>query len=153
VLGWLVNERDPSGIWVLPTMFLALIAMLFAIVLAIVGLFLESFVVPIMYRHNLTAIAAWKHFLPLLRRYPADFVAYTLVVILLWLVAIVSVMVVVTMTCCIALPLVSLPYIGSVVLLPLSATFRLFSVEFLAQFGPEYFSEPTVEASLVSPAP
>jgi len=152
-LGWAAGGREPGGLWILPALFLGLFATLFGIALAVVGLFLESFIVPIMYRHNLTTTAAWRHFLPLLRRNPFEFFLYVLFVILLWVVAVVSLMIVVTMTCCIALPLVAFPYIGSVVLLPLSATFRLFSVEFLAQFGPEYFNVPPVNAPTAPPAP
>ncbi len=38
------------------------------------------------------------------------------------------------LTCCI----VALPYVGTVILLPLYVTYRLFSVEFLAQFDPGF---------------
>ena len=42
------------------------------------------------------------------------------------------------MTCCIGLLLLIIPYIGAVVLLPVSYTFRALSIEFLAQFGDEF---------------
>jgi len=38
------------------------------------------------------------------------------------------------LTCCI----VVLPYVGTVILLPIWVTYRLFSVEFLAQFDPGF---------------
>jgi hypothetical protein len=38
------------------------------------------------------------------------------------------------LTCCI----VGLPYVGTVILLPLYVTYRIFSLEFLAQFDPEF---------------
>ncbi len=38
------------------------------------------------------------------------------------------------LTCCI----VAFPYVGTVILLPILVTYRLFSVEFLAQFDPGF---------------
>jgi hypothetical protein len=41
-----------------------------------------------------------------------------------------------------------IPYVGTVVTLPIWYTLRAFSLEYLAQFGPEYdlFPEPVAEA-------
>lgn len=41
-------------------------------------------------------------------------------------------------TCCTGLLLVAIPFVGTVILLPIIYTFRAFSIEFLAQFGEEY---------------
>ena len=42
------------------------------------------------------------------------------------------------MTCCIGFLILMIPYIGTVVLLPMYVTFRGLDLEFLAQFGEEY---------------
>jgi hypothetical protein len=41
-------------------------------------------------------------------------------------------------TCCIGLILLMIPFINAVVLLPISYTYRAFSIEFLAQFGRDF---------------
>jgi hypothetical protein len=48
-------------------------------------------------------------------------------------------------TCCIGWLLLVIPYIGTVVTLPVWYTFRAFSLEFLGQFGPEYELFPAPE--------
>jgi hypothetical protein len=53
------------------------------------------------------------------------------------------------LTCCIGFLILAIPYVGSVVLLPVSYLFRALSVEFLEQFGPEYVLFPAT----TSPAP
>ena len=45
-------------------------------------------------------------------------------------------------TCCVLPLLLSVPYLRSVLLLPLSGFFRLYGVEFLEQFGPQYALRP-----------
>jgi hypothetical protein len=54
-------------------------------------------------------------------------------------------------TCCIGFLLLIIPYIGSVVLLPVSYTLRAFSLEYFAQFGDEYqlFPEETPDELVV----
>jgi hypothetical protein len=48
-------------------------------------------------------------------------------------------------TCCIGFLLLIIPYIGSVVLLPVFYTFRAFSIEFLEQYGEEFVLFPKPE--------
>ncbi len=115
---------------------------------AYVKLFLDSFVVPIMYRYDLTATAAWAHFLPWLSANPWAFVAYGLFVLLLAIAVGGVVLAVGLLTCCIGLILVALPYVGTVILLPLLVTYRAFSLEFLGQLHPglRLIPEPAVGA-------
>jgi len=118
-----------------------------AITIAFVAMCVENFVVPIMYRFNLTVLEAWRHFLPWLRRYLAAFVAYWLFVLVLAVVVGMAVVVVGLMTCCLGFLLVWLPYIGTIVLLPVWVTYRSLGPEFLAQLNPELalFSDVTEE--------
>ncbi len=124
---------------------------LLVIIIGIIALFLESFVVPIMYKNRITATQGWGRFLGLLGKYPLHFILFGVLMIGLYIVFAISVVIVGLLTCCIGWILLVIPYIGTVVTLPVWYTFRAFSLEFLAQFGPEYElfppPEPQPEAS------
>jgi len=99
-----------------------------------IALFTESFVVPIMYRYEMTVLDAWRSFLPWLKVRPVHFVVYGLFVLMLATIFAIFFSVFCMMTCCLA----ALPYLGTVLLLPVWVTYRLLSVEFLAQFHPDF---------------
>ncbi|MFC1572651.1 hypothetical protein ACFL6M_03525 [Candidatus Eisenbacteria bacterium] len=107
-------------------------------VIGFIDLLLDSFVVPIMYKDRLGAVEAWKRFLSLFFRHPGHFVLYALMILVLRFLIVLIIFVVGLFTCCIGFLLLAIPYIGSVVMLPISYTFRAFSLEFLGQFGPEF---------------
>jgi hypothetical protein len=52
-------------------------------------------------------------------------------------------------TLCILPLLLAIPFVGTLVVLPLLALFRLYSIEFLAELGPEW----TIPAPVAEPAP
>jgi hypothetical protein len=117
--------------------FAAVIMFLIAIVACYVLLFLEAFVVPIMYKYDLNAVESWRFFVPWFRARPWSFILYGLFVFGTILAAMIFAVIAFTVTCCVLTPvccLIALPYVGTVVLLPLHVLYRLFSVEFLAQF-------------------
>jgi len=114
----------------------------FAIVAGFIGRCLEDFVVPIMYRFDLTATEAWGRFLKLLKPNFWRVVLYSLFYMALSLGAGLAVMAVVVITCCIAGCLMAIPYVGAVVMLPVSVFFRLYSIGYLAEFGQEYLLAP-----------
>jgi hypothetical protein len=109
-------------------------------------LLLESFVVPIMYRFELSATAAWRTLLPWLKRYPGWFLAYAVVLFFAAIAFQVVILVLCLFTCCIVL----LPYVGTVMLLPVWVLYRAYSVEFLAQFHRDF---DLFEAAAAGPAP
>lgn len=100
--------------------------------------FLDHFVVPIMYRDGLRASDAWRKFLPLLRRNTIEFLIFGLVVAGLVLAAYIAVTIIGFLTCCLGILLLAIPYVGTLVTLPLFVAYRGIGPEFLAQFGPEY---------------
>jgi len=118
------------------------------VVATFIALFTESFIVPIMYRYEMTVIEAWKAFLPWFRVRPAHFVLYGLFVLMLAMIFAVFFSVFCMMTCCLA----AVPYLGTVLLLPVWVTYRLLSVEFLAQFHPDFdlFESLPEEAEIVT---
>jgi MFS family permease len=120
---------------------------------AYISLFLKDFIVPIMYKHRLSAMQAWYKFLPLMSRHIGHFILYGLFVLVLIILVVIAVVLFGFFTCCIGFFLLIIPYIGSVVLLPISYTFRAFSLEYLAQFGDAYnlFPETDVDDLVVEP--
>lgn len=100
--------------------------------------FLNDFIIPIMYRHNLTATEAWRKFLGLYHAHIGRFLTYGLFVIVLQFCAGAAILTAIVLTCFIAGCLMCIPYIGAVVLLPVTVFFRLYGVEYLAQYGGEF---------------
>ena len=103
-----------------------------------ITLFLSHFVVPIMYKNNIGAVEAWRRFMPLLSGHMLHFIIYGILILLLDILTGICVIIGGLFTCCIGFIILSIPYIGTVLLLPVKYTFRALSVEFLEQFGPEY---------------
>jgi len=111
-----------------------LVMVVFGILAAYVALFLEGFIIPIMYKYEIKSTEAWKYFLPWLKSRPLPFFLYGLFVLGLGICFVVFFGMICVLTCCV----VALPYVGTVIMLPIWLTYRLFSVEFLAQFDPGF---------------
>jgi MFS family permease len=129
---------------------MALLMMPVAIIITYISLFLTDFVVPIMYINNVTASQAWRLFLPLFVKHWFCFILYGLLVLVLRFFVTIIVVIAGLFTCCLGFILLAIPYIGSVVTLPISYTFRAFSLEFLEQLGPDYTIFPRPEYTAVS---
>ena len=76
-----------------------------------------------------------------------QFLLYGIFILFLWLVAAAVIVVFGLVTCCIGFLILIIPYIGTVLLLPVYYTFRALSVEFLEQFGDDYKLFPEEEVS------
>ena len=137
-----------GAVWVLLAM-----ALPFALAAVLVLFALGDFVVPIMYRRQIGVLAAWSRFLALVRTQPGAFVLYALFVFVVSILIAAALWTVGIMTCCIGLVLFSMPYVSSVVLLPVHVTFRALGPEFLAQFGPDYALLAPVNPAPGAPAP
>jgi hypothetical protein len=101
--------------------------------LAVVQILLHQFVVPLMWAHGLRANDAWRRFLPVLRDHLGAFVVYVLLLIGLAIAALAAILVFGAATCCCGLCLLAVPYVGSVITLPITVTLRALGPEFLAQ--------------------
>jgi hypothetical protein len=123
---------------------MALFFLLIVIIIAYIFLFLRDFVVPIMYKNNIKTAPAWHMFLSVFGQHPFHFILYGLLVFVLIIAFVIAVVFAGLITCCIGWFLLVIPYIGTVITLPVWYFFRAFSLEFLAQFGPEYelFARP-----------
>jgi hypothetical protein len=92
------------------------------------------FMVAVMYRQRCRAHEAFRIDLSLIASYPGEITLYCLFWIVLVLGAAFVACASICVTCCIAL----IPYVGTVILLPLYVWLRAFSLMFLQQFGPDY---------------
>jgi len=104
--------------------------MAFAVVVNLITYFMP----PVMYTRRCSPVDAARAILQLIFDDPAPFILFILFMIALWIGWIMVGCLVTCATCCLA----SLPYIGTVIVLPVPVLFRSFSLLFLRQFGPEW---------------
>lgn len=102
------------------------------------NLFVRHFVTPIMFRDRSTTMEAWRTFWPLLRERLGAFLVYGLFDVFVHIGLVLALIPAILLTCCVLGCLLVIPFIGAVVWLPVSYTFRAFGPEFLAQFGSAY---------------
>ncbi|MEM1441145.1 MAG: hypothetical protein AAGF67_02305 [Verrucomicrobiota bacterium] len=122
-------------------------ALLFILYLAVsyIHVLLENFVIPVMHRDRLPVNSAWKRILRLHQQRFGSFVTFFLWMILISIGTAIAVFALVIGTCCIALIPLIIPYLGTVLLLPLYVFLRLIGPEFLKQFGSEFDTLETAE--------
>ena len=145
------GEPDVSGI--VTAIGLGLVLFLVAIVFAIIKKFTVDFIVPIMLLRRSKCLAAWKEFYHLLGAHFWLFGLYLLFQIVLAMAIGTLIVMVVLVTCCCAGCLMALPYLGTVLLLPVLVFKRAYPLHFLAQFGPEYDVFPPPPQSSSGPSP
>lgn len=150
-----LDVSDPPVVLkVLPLAGMGLMFIALLIIAGYISLFLTDFVVPLMYKHNLGSLGAWDYFLSLLKKHILHFLLYGILVFFLNILVLICVVIVGLLTCCMGFIFLIIPYIGSVILLPISYSFRAFSLEFLEQFGPDFTLFPqTVSDAEDAPAP
>src|SRR6476619_1292791 len=95
---------------------------------------ITQLMVPIMYRQRCRARLAFAQTVDLVSSHPGPILLYVLFLLLLAVAAVMISCVVTCATCCIA----AIPYVGTVILLPIPVTLGAFSLLFLRQFGPDY---------------
>ena len=137
----LVDWNSDNGFYNAPWMLfvqMGLFFFFFIVAVAYIGMLLEHFVVPIMYKDRVTSSQAWSKFLSIHWKQLGHFIIYALIIILLYIVMGVAIIMFSLFTCCIGLLLIIIPYVGSVVWLPISYLFRAYSLEFLAQFADHF---------------
>ena len=132
--------------------FLLFFAMMLAF--ALVLFLFRDWGIPLMFRHDITALAALREIWSLVKRHPGSIALYLLLRLALAIGLIVMSVAVCCLTCCVG----ALPYLGTVILLPVLIFIRCFSLECLAQLGPNYSvwvvdQAPTGPASVTPPPP
>ena len=149
ILASRVYESNAHRIPVLFIIQMVLIFLSLILVTGYISVFLTAFVAPIMYKDRISATQAWGRFLKIFKRHPFHFLFYGIFIFVLTIVAVISLIIAGLLMCCVGILLLIIPYINTVVTLPVWYTFRAFSLEFLAQFGPEYDVFPQPEAPAV----
>lgn len=121
-----------------PLVVLGALVLVVSIAAGYINMLLENFVIPIMHRDRMPISPAWGRFLSLHKSRLGSFIGFFFWTILIGIASAIAIFLLVIVTCCIAaIPLI-IPYLGTVLLLPLYVFLRLLGPEFLKQFGDEF---------------
>jgi hypothetical protein len=135
LLLWLGIEARAAESFLVLTLVCTLIPfVLTMIAFGLVALAVNDFVVPLMYLNDGGVTAAWRELGRLFSARPGAFLLYVLIKILIAIAVVVISVFACCVTCCIAL----LPYVGTVILLPIAVFARAYPLYLLGQFGPRY---------------
>jgi len=105
-----------------------------SVCLIVVWALASQLMVPIMYRQRCRARVAFARAAALVSSHPGPILLYVLFFMLLAVAMVMISCSVTCATCCIA----AIPYVGTVILLPIPVTLGAFLLLFLRQFGPDY---------------
>jgi hypothetical protein len=131
---------------------LGLVFVALGVLLAIIGKFTTDFVVPIMFLRGKGCLDAWSELGDLLKANVGQMILYLLFQIVLGIAIGVLVLLAVLVTCCIAGCLLAIPYLGTVLLLPVLVFKRAYSLCYLSQYGAAYDVFPRVAPASAPPA-
>jgi hypothetical protein len=112
------------------------------VILSFTYYFFNEFVMPIMYKKDLLAKAAYREFLKLLKAAPLTFVKFWFLQIFANIVCGIAVILLIITTCGIVVIPLLIPYLWAIVILPVLVFQRSQSMELMAAFGPEYSPYP-----------
>ena len=140
-----VQLRWPVGQELTGFVFIGLVYFIVVTVLSLILFIFREFGVPLMFRNGLMARTAFVESLGIIR----DHFGSVVVFVLLRFAIFIGVSILSVIACCLTCCFEALPYVGTVILLPMLVYVRCFSLDCLAQFGPQ-FDAWTVD---VPPAP
>lgn len=124
------------AVLVVVSVFVLMIAL--GIVLFLIRKFTTDFVVPIMFLRTASCSAAWREFLTVLTANSGRFILYVLFQIAIWIVVMFLIVALVCVTCCCAACILGIPFVGTVLLLPILVFHRSYSLYYLRQYGPAF---------------
>jgi len=134
----MIAGNIPGVAGVLGIIMIVLVIVAIAIVFTVIGKFTMDFIVPIMFLRTTSCVAGWREFLTLLSVNKAHFALYIFFQIVIALAIGAIILTAVFATCCCAACILALPYIGTVLMLPVLVFKRAYSLLYLGQFGPEF---------------
>ncbi len=148
----MVEAHGFSFLGLLALIGIACVFFALALLFLVISKLLGDFVVPVMMLREVTVVPGWREFIGLVSGHKAALLLYLLFQVVIQFATGLIVLVAVIVTCCLAGCLLMVPYIGTVVLLPILVFERAYSLYYLAQFGPAYdvFAAPSPQAP---PAP
>jgi hypothetical protein len=136
---WRMIERgEPHVASIVGIAGLVLLLVLIGILFWMIGKLNTDFVVPMMFRRGSGCLKAWGVVLRLIAGNLGRFILYFLFQIVLAIAIVLLVVAAVVATCCILGCVMLIPYLGTVLLLPISVFRRAYSLYYLAQYGEEY---------------
>ena len=143
-----IAGNGPHVVGVLGFLVIGLIVFAISIAFLLVHKFTTDFVVPIMFLRTTNCTAGWREFLGLLSLNKARFALYILFQIVIAIAIVAIILAAVCVTCCCAGCILAIPYIGTVLMLPLLVFKRAYPLLYFRQFGPQFdvFS-PETEAA------
>jgi hypothetical protein len=124
----------PTGPEIVGMVVLFLIYAIFVLAISCVMFVFREFGVPLMFRHGMLARPAFWATLKLVQRNPGSVAVFVLLRIAIFIAVAILSLIACCGTCCAEL----IPYVGTVILLPVIVYVRCFTLDCLAQFGPEY---------------
>jgi hypothetical protein len=128
-------RNGPTGAGILSIVLAGCLIAVYSIIISFLQMLVYDFVMPIMLKYDLRIREAWIRFNRVLKPAFGKFVVYGLMRFLLSIIISMALLAVFLITCCCLLIIACIPYLGSVLLLPVFVFVRLISIEFLRQFG------------------
>ena len=125
--------------------FFAVSFFIVVLAMALLSFFMKQFVIPIMYRDDLRAWAAFCVFIKIFRKSGLHFIIFAVIYGFCFFLVSLAVLLFSFVTFGLSSILLMIPYVWALVLLPVLVFFRLYSVEFLRQF----LSERTERENLI----
>ncbi len=129
-----MQHRWPGGGEITGLVVLGLLYLVLALGMSILLFIFREFGIPIMFRQGLLARPAFWESMGLIRKHAGSVALFILLRIAIFIGIVILSLIVCCATCCIEL----IPYVGTVILLPVVVYVRCFTLDCLAQFGPEY---------------
>ena len=146
----IVFRRGGSPAGIIVTIIIAVpLFLVLLVVFGVIDKFLKDFVMPIMYIQKTTCMESWRRFMSVLSENKGRFALYILFQIVIGMVIGTIVMAAMLVTCCCACCILSIPYLGTVLMLPILVFQRSYSLYYLGQYGPEFdvFARAQYEAA------
>jgi hypothetical protein len=134
----MVRLGAPSAVGIAVSAGALLLVIALGTVLFVIRKLTTDFVVPIMFLRRKKCLDGWRELRRLFKGNVGNFILYLLFQIVIGMVISILVLLVILVTCCIAGCLLALPYLGTVMFLPVLVFLRAYSLYYLAQFGPDY---------------
>jgi hypothetical protein len=128
------HHRWPEGAEIPAVLLLVAVYLAIGVVLGFILFIFREWGIPLMFRNGWMAGEAFKQSMRLVRLHFWTLVLFAILYFALTL----ALAVLTIIACCLTFCCVGLPYLGTVILLPALVYLRCFTLDCLAQFGPEY---------------
>ena len=119
------------------------------LLLALAWALISQIMIPVMYRRRCLAREAFGESVSLIAKHPGPLILYFLFFIVLTLASAMVGCISACVTCCIT----AIPYLGTVILLPIYVLLYGFTLNFLRQFGPDYDVWANITPPEIPPIP